>query len=94
MNETILVTGAGGFIGGHLVGKLLQDGYGVRAVDKKPQWQWYQRFLPAENLTLTLERKTRVSPSSRAVIECIIWPPTWAGWDLSNLTRASACSMS
>ncbi|HVQ64952.1 MAG TPA: NAD-dependent epimerase/dehydratase family protein [Terriglobia bacterium] len=46
MNETILVTGAGGFIGGHLVGKLLQDGYGVRAVDKKPQWQWYQRFLP------------------------------------------------
>jgi GDP-D-mannose 3', 5'-epimerase len=57
MNETILVTGAGGFIGGHLVGKLLQDGYGVRAVDKKPQWQWYQRFLPAENLTLTLEEK-------------------------------------
>ena len=57
MNETILVTGAGGFIGGHLVGKRLQGGYGVRAVDKKPQWQWYQRFLPAENLTLNLEEK-------------------------------------
>ena len=57
MNETVLVTGAGGFIGGHLVGKLLEDGYGVRAVDKKPQWQWYQRFLPAENLTLNLEEK-------------------------------------
>ncbi len=51
MNETILVTGAGGFIGGHLVGKLLQEGHRVRAVDKKPQSQWYQRFPAAENLT-------------------------------------------
>jgi hypothetical protein len=44
MNEVILVTGAGGFIGGHLVGRLLQEGQRVRAVDKKPQWQWYQRL--------------------------------------------------
>ena len=35
MNKTILVTGAGGFIGGHLVAKLLRDGHRVRAVDKK-----------------------------------------------------------
>jgi nucleoside-diphosphate-sugar epimerase len=55
VNESILVTGAGGFIGGHLVAKLLQEGHRVRAVDKKPQWQWYQRFPTAENLTLDLE---------------------------------------
>lgn len=29
----------------------------MRAVDKKPQWQWYQRFPEAENRTLNLEEK-------------------------------------
>ena len=57
MNENVLVTGAGGFIGGHLVARLLQEGQRVRAVDKKPQWQWYQRFPTVENLTLNLEEK-------------------------------------
>lgn len=57
MNESILVTGAGGFIGGHLVAKLLHEGRRVRAVDRKPQWQWYQRFPTAENLTLNLEER-------------------------------------
>ena len=57
MNEPILVTGAGGFIGGHLVGRLLQEGHCVRAVDRKPQWQWYQRFPAAENLTMNLQEK-------------------------------------
>lgn len=52
----ILVTGAGGFIGGHLVKTLLEQGHKVRAVDKKPQWQWYQRFGEADNHTLNLER--------------------------------------
>lgn len=53
----ILVAGAGGFIGGHLVKTMLDQGHKVRAVDKKPQWQWYQRFPEAENLTLNLEDK-------------------------------------
>ncbi len=53
----ILVAGAGGFIGGHLVKSLLEQGHSVRAVDKKPQWQWYQRFPESENLTLNLEEK-------------------------------------
>jgi len=51
----ILVAGAGGFIGGHLTKTLLEQGHKVRAVDKKPQWQWYQRFPEAENITLNLE---------------------------------------
>ena len=55
--HSILVAGAGGFIGGELVKKLLAKGHSVRAVDKKPQWQWYQRFSEAENLTLDLELK-------------------------------------
>ena len=51
---TILVTGAGGFIGGHLVRDLLEKGESVRAVDKKPADEWYQRFDDAENFELDL----------------------------------------
>jgi GDP-D-mannose 3',5'-epimerase len=57
MTESILVTGAGGFIGGHLVAKLLEEGHRVRAVDKKPLSQWYQSFPAAENLILDLRDK-------------------------------------
>lgn len=46
----ILVTGAGGFIGGHLVASLLRDGHDVRAVDIKPLADWYQVHPCAENL--------------------------------------------
>ncbi|HLK13938.1 MAG TPA: NAD-dependent epimerase/dehydratase family protein [Fimbriimonadaceae bacterium] len=47
--QKVLVTGAGGFIGGHLVGDLLRQGHSVRAVDVKPFERWYQRFPEAES---------------------------------------------
>src|SRR5690349_22691969 len=47
---TSLVTGAGGFIGGHLVQKLLADGETVRAVDIKPFEEWHQVHDGAENI--------------------------------------------
>ena len=47
---TIVVTGAGGFIGGHLVADLLGQGKTVRAVDVKPQEEWYQVHDAAENI--------------------------------------------
>ncbi len=53
--KMIVVAGAGGFIGGHLVQHLLEKGYTrIRAIDKKPQPQWYQRSHQVENLTLDL----------------------------------------
>ena len=42
--KTILVSGAGGFIGGHLVSKLLRYNYKVICVDIKPIHQWFQVF--------------------------------------------------
>ena len=47
--STILVTGAGGFIGGHLVSDLLRQNFQVRAVDIKPVSDWYQIHQLAEN---------------------------------------------
>ena len=52
----ILVCGAGGFIGGHLIADLRRQGHThLRAVDKKPLGEWYQRFDDVENLSLNLE---------------------------------------
>lgn len=49
-----VVTGAGGFIAGHLVEALKKRGYEVRAVDKKPLNQWYQVTEGVDNRVLDL----------------------------------------
>ena len=48
-NKKILIVGAGGFIGGHLVKRLLDDGNYIVAVDIKPREYWFQEFEKAEN---------------------------------------------
>ncbi|MFN8240757.1 MAG: NAD-dependent epimerase/dehydratase family protein [Bacteroidales bacterium] len=52
--KRVIVAGAGGFIGGHLVRALEKKGYFVRAVDKKPLNQWYQVSENADNLVMDL----------------------------------------
>ncbi len=55
--DLIVICGAGGFIGGHLVRDLLEAGYeNIRAVDLKPLDLWYQRSDGAENLSLDLQQ--------------------------------------
>jgi GDP-D-mannose 3',5'-epimerase len=55
-NERVVVCGAGGFIGGHLVKSLLDDGVNVvRAIDIKPIHEWYQAFPGVENVNADLK---------------------------------------
>jgi len=56
--KKIVVGGAGGFIGGHLVADLRRQGLGpLRAIDIKPLGEWYQKFDDVENLVLDLSEK-------------------------------------
>jgi len=56
-DDPVVVTGAGGFIGGHLVGELRRRRHArIRAVDVKPFEQWFQRFPDADNRCLDLRR--------------------------------------
>ena len=52
----ILITGAGGFIGGHLVKFFQKQGYQkIRAVDIRPLSKWHQLSQGVENLSLDLK---------------------------------------
>jgi GDP-D-mannose 3',5'-epimerase len=66
----VVVCGAGGFIGGHLVGAFRQQGFkNLRAVDQKPFEHWYQRFDDVENLKLNLQEAVACQ---KAVKDCAI----------------------
>ncbi len=55
MKEKVLVCGAGGFIGGHLVNDLLKDGFEVICADIKPLEFWFQLSDKTKNYSLDLK---------------------------------------
>ena len=69
--KKILVTGAGGFIGGHLVKELIKRGYAVRGVDIKPFEEWYQCFKEVENYELDMSIKENCFKMVNGVDEVI-----------------------
>jgi len=69
-NQKILVTGAGGFIGGALISVLRKKGYrNVRGVDIKSFDQWYQQFDDVENLSIDLSLKENCERAAEGAAE-------------------------
>src|SRR6202008_3744487 len=69
-SETIVVSGAGGFIGGALVSALRARAHRkIRAIDIKPLPEWYQRFDDVENLPLDLNVKENCEIAAKGASE-------------------------
>ena len=55
-DKRVVVCGGGGFIGGHLVGHLVNSGYSnVASIDIKPISEWYQVHTGVENVSRDLK---------------------------------------
>src|SRR3954468_24150181 len=91
MNKTnlVVVTGAGGFIGGHLIADLRRQGYTrLRAVDIKPLADWYQRFDEVENLPLDLSEKAACERACAGAFEVYNLAADMGGMGFIELNKA------
>jgi len=69
-DQLIVVTGAGGFIGGNLVATFVSKGYkNIRAVDIKPLDHWYRQSDGVENLSLDLNEKENCEVAVKGAAE-------------------------
>lgn len=91
--KRILVAGAGGFIGGHLVRALIVKGNKVRAVDIKPLNEWYQVNEDCENLVLDLKLKENCYQSVNGCNEVFNLAADMGGMGFIEKNKA-ACMLS
>jgi nucleoside-diphosphate-sugar epimerase len=69
-NSLIVVGGAGGFIAGALVRHFHDRGFKrIRAVDKKPLYEWYQRVPDVESLCLDLSERENCVRACEGAVE-------------------------
>jgi GDP-D-mannose 3',5'-epimerase len=81
----VLVTGAGGFIGHHLVQYLVKRGYWVRGVDiKEPE---YEPTAANEFELLDLRRWDNCLMAARGIEEVYALAPTWEESVSSKVTK-------
>ena len=93
-NKLVLVTGAGGFIGGHLVGDLLTAGFErVRAVDRKPIAEWFQQFDTADNRQLDLMDRAACTEAVRGAAYVLNLAADMGGMGFIENNKA-ACMLS
>ena len=93
-DATVVVTGAGGFVGGWLVGSLLRRGVRrVRAVDLKPLGAWFQRFPAAENMVADLRDAETCAAASRDAVAVYNLASDMGGMGFIEANKA-ACMLS
>jgi GDP-D-mannose 3',5'-epimerase len=64
---SVLVAGAGGFIGGQLVRELEGQGLNVRAVDRKPIQDWYYQSPLSEKFVYDLKEKEACYAATKGI---------------------------
>ena len=69
-DDLIVITGAGGFIAGSLVRYFHDRGYSrIRAIDKKPLPEWYQKVPGVESLSLDLSSRDNCKRACEGGVE-------------------------
>lgn len=69
-DDGIVITGAGGFIAGALARRFHDQGFTrIRAVDKKPLYEWYQRVPGVECLSLDLSNEDNCRRACEGAVE-------------------------
>jgi len=69
-NDLIVITGAGGFIAGNLARYFAAKGFTrIRAVDKKPLYEWYLQVPGVENLCLDVSDETNCRRVCEGAVE-------------------------
>ena len=69
-DDLIVITGAGGFIAGSLAAHFRRKGFTrIRAVDKKPLYEWYQRVPGAESINMDLSQEDNCRRAFEGAVE-------------------------
>ncbi len=84
----VLVAGGGGFIGGHLVADLLDQGKTVRSIDSKPFDQWYQVHPGADNAIADLSRREAAFEATAGAREVYMLAADMGGMGFIENNRA------
>ena len=86
-----LITGAGGFIGGHIVNRLVTEGNDVTAVDIKPLDLWFQKNDLAKNISLDLRNNNNCETVVKDKDFIINMACNMGGMDLLKIIKQIAC---
>jgi nucleoside-diphosphate-sugar epimerase len=69
-DDLIVITGGGGFIGGNLALYFTKKGFtNIRAVDKKPLYEWYVRVPGVESLCLDVSKEANCHRVCEGAVE-------------------------
>ena len=69
-DDLIVITGAGGFIGGNLALYFKKKGFNrIRVVDKKPLYEWYLRVPGVESLSLDVSNEDNCHRACEGAVE-------------------------